>query len=57
MISGLVQSGSEVDAFGLFIEMRRKGVSIIDPLVLSSIVCASANLAMLELESRFMDLL
>ncbi|XWS13335.1 hypothetical protein CRYUN_Cryun36dG0028700 [Craigia yunnanensis] len=49
LISGLVQSGNGVDAFGLFIEMRREGVSIIDPLVLSSIVGASANLAMLEL--------
>ncbi|XP_007034201.2 PREDICTED: pentatricopeptide repeat-containing protein At4g14050, mitochondrial [Theobroma cacao] len=49
LISGLVQSGNEVDAFGLFIEMRREGVSIIDPLVLSSIIGASANLAMLEL--------
>ncbi|KAE8677596.1 Pentatricopeptide repeat-containing protein [Hibiscus syriacus] len=49
LISGLVQSGDAVDAFGLFVEMRRKGISIIDPLVLSSIVGASANLAMLEL--------
>ncbi|XVF28995.1 hypothetical protein REPUB_Repub15cG0081600 [Reevesia pubescens] len=49
LISGLVQSGNEVEAFGLFIEMRREGVSIIDLLVLSSIVGASANLAMLEL--------
>ncbi|OMP09476.1 hypothetical protein COLO4_05434 [Corchorus olitorius] len=49
LISGLVQSGNEVDAFGLFIEMRREGISIIDPLVLSSIVGASANIAMLEL--------
>ncbi|XP_022761827.1 pentatricopeptide repeat-containing protein At4g14050, mitochondrial [Durio zibethinus] len=49
VISGFVQSGNGIDAFGLFIEMRREGVSIIDPLVLSSIVGASANLAMLEL--------
>ncbi|XVF65362.1 hypothetical protein PTKIN_Ptkin09bG0242300 [Pterospermum kingtungense] len=49
LISGLVQSGNGVDAFVLFIEMRREGVHIIDPLVLSSIVGASANLAMLEL--------
>ncbi|KAK8585525.1 hypothetical protein V6N13_050503 [Hibiscus sabdariffa] len=49
LISGLVQSGNAVDAFGLFVEMRKKGINIIDPLVLSSIVGASANLAMLEL--------
>lgn len=49
LISGLVQSGNGVDAFYLFIEMRREGVRIIDPLVLSSVVGASANLAMLEL--------
>ena len=48
-ISGLVQSGNGVDAFYLFIEMRREGVNIVDPLVLSSIVGASANLAVLEL--------
>ncbi|KAM1270451.1 hypothetical protein ACFX13_032356 [Malus domestica] len=49
LISGLVQSGHGVDAFCLFIEMRRDGVDIVDPLVLSSIVGASANLAVLEL--------
>ncbi|KAM3699567.1 hypothetical protein ACB098_05G034400 [Castanea mollissima] len=48
-ISGLVQSWNGVDAFYLFIEMRREGVKIVDPLVLSSIVGASANLAVLEL--------
>ena len=48
-ISRLVQSGNGVDAFYLFIEMRREGVNIVDPLVLSSIVGASANLAVLEL--------
>ena len=37
-ISGSVQSGNGVDAFYLFIEMRREGVNIVDPLVLSSIV-------------------
>ncbi|TYG78024.1 hypothetical protein ES288_D02G024200v1 [Gossypium darwinii] len=49
LISGLIQSANGVDAFGLFVKMRRQGISIIDPLVLSSIVGASANLAMLEL--------
>ncbi|GAV78961.1 PPR domain-containing protein/PPR_2 domain-containing protein/DYW_deaminase domain-containing protein [Cephalotus follicularis] len=49
LISGLVQSGCGLDAFGLFIKMRREGVNIVDPLVLSSIVGACANLAVLEL--------
>ncbi|KAK7300724.1 hypothetical protein RJT34_11573 [Clitoria ternatea] len=49
LISGLVQSGNGVDAFHLFVEMRREGVSIVDPLVLSSVVGACANLAVLEL--------
>ncbi|PSS35647.1 Pentatricopeptide repeat-containing protein [Actinidia chinensis var. chinensis] len=49
LISGLVQSGHWVDGFHLFIEMRRKGVDIVDPFSLSSIVGASANLAALEL--------
>ncbi|XP_021811579.1 pentatricopeptide repeat-containing protein At4g14050, mitochondrial isoform X1 [Prunus avium] len=49
LISGLVQSGHGVDALYLFIEMRREGVHIVDPLVLSSIVGACANLAVLEL--------
>nr|KJB27623.1 hypothetical protein B456_005G013200 [Gossypium raimondii] len=49
LISGLIQSGNGVDAFGLFVKMRRQGISIIDPLVLSSIVGASANLTMLEI--------
>ncbi|PRQ38377.1 putative tetratricopeptide-like helical domain, DYW domain-containing protein [Rosa chinensis] len=49
LISGLVQSGNGVDALYLFIEMRREGVDIVDPLVLSSTVGACANLAVLEL--------
>ncbi|CAL5413919.1 unnamed protein product [Camellia sinensis] len=49
LISGLVQSGQWIDGFNLFIEMRREGVDIIDPFILSSIVGASANLAALEL--------
>ncbi|KAI7981043.1 Pentatricopeptide repeat-containing protein [Camellia lanceoleosa] len=49
LISGLVQSGQWIDGFNLFIEMRRAGVHIVDPFILSSIVGASANLAALEL--------
>ncbi|KAL5542770.1 hypothetical protein UlMin_010480 [Ulmus minor] len=49
LISGLVQSGNGVDAFYLFVDMRREGIDIVDPLVLSSIVGACANLAVLEL--------
>lgn len=49
LISGLVQSGNGSDAFDLFIEMLREGIDIVDPLVLSSIVGACANLAVLEL--------
>lgn len=49
LISGLVQSGKGIDGSYLFIEMRREGVDIVDPLVLSSVVGACANLALLEL--------
>ncbi|KAK2991658.1 hypothetical protein RJ640_025127 [Escallonia rubra] len=49
LISGLVQSGHWVDAFNLFIEMRREGMDIEDPFILSSIVGASANFSALEL--------
>ncbi|XP_042509181.1 pentatricopeptide repeat-containing protein At4g14050, mitochondrial-like, partial [Macadamia integrifolia] len=49
LISGIVQSGDGFDAIKLFIQMRREGVKIIDPFVLSSVVGASANLAALEL--------
>ncbi|XP_027334090.1 pentatricopeptide repeat-containing protein At4g14050, mitochondrial-like [Abrus precatorius] len=49
LISGMVQSGNAVDAFNLFVEMRREGISVTDPLVLSSVVGACANLAVLEL--------
>ncbi|KAL5781359.1 hypothetical protein ACOSP7_006388 [Xanthoceras sorbifolium] len=49
LISGLVQSGNGIDAFYMFISMRREGVDIVDPMVLSSIVGACANLAVLEL--------
>ncbi|KAF3456652.1 hypothetical protein FNV43_RR01306 [Rhamnella rubrinervis] len=49
LISGLVQSGNGSDGFDLFIKMLREGIDIVDPLVLSSIVGACANLAVLEL--------
>ncbi|XP_028102254.1 pentatricopeptide repeat-containing protein At4g14050, mitochondrial-like [Camellia sinensis] len=42
-------SGQWIDGFNLFIEMRRAGVDIVDPFILSSIVGASTNLAALEL--------
>ncbi|XP_019057005.1 PREDICTED: pentatricopeptide repeat-containing protein At4g14050, mitochondrial isoform X2 [Tarenaya hassleriana] len=45
LISGLVQSGKGLDAFYVFTEMRREGVNIVDPLVLSSMVGACSNLA------------
>ncbi|XP_038697217.1 pentatricopeptide repeat-containing protein At4g14050, mitochondrial-like [Tripterygium wilfordii] len=45
LISGFVQSGNGIDASNLFIEMRREGVDIVDPLVLSSVIGACANLA------------
>ncbi|KAF2306739.1 hypothetical protein GH714_020975 [Hevea brasiliensis] len=48
LISGLVQSGHGIDGSYLFIEMRREGVDIVDPLVLSSVVGACANIAVLE---------
>ncbi|KAJ4846058.1 Pentatricopeptide repeat-containing protein, mitochondrial [Turnera subulata] len=47
LISGLVQSGNGTDGCQLFVEMRREGVDIVDPLVLSSVVGACANLASL----------
>nr|DAD34238.1 TPA_asm: hypothetical protein HUJ06_004878 [Nelumbo nucifera] len=49
LISGLVQSGDDIHALRLFIEMRKEGIEIRDPFVLSSIVGASANLAALDL--------
>lgn len=49
LISGLIQSGNGMYSFSLFSEMRREGIDIVDPLVLSSVVGASANLALLEL--------
>lgn len=49
LVSGLVQSGNGVEALHLFVEMRHEGVSVTDPLVLSSVVGACANLALWEL--------
>ncbi|KAK4768528.1 hypothetical protein SAY87_003669 [Trapa incisa] len=49
LISGFVQSGNNIDAFEMFIEIRREAIDIVDPLVLSSIVGACANLALLDL--------
>ncbi|VFQ93471.1 unnamed protein product [Cuscuta campestris] len=49
LISGMVQSGEFFDAFNLFIEMRKEGVDISDPYVLSSIIGASSSLAALDL--------
>lgn len=49
LISGLVQSGYWVDVFNLFNEMRREGIDIVDPFILSSIIGASANFAALKL--------
>ncbi|RID49931.1 hypothetical protein BRARA_H00693 [Brassica rapa] len=45
LISGFVQSGKGLEAFSVFTEMRRESVDILDPLVLSSIVGACANMA------------
>ncbi|KAK4266604.1 hypothetical protein QN277_027497 [Acacia crassicarpa] len=49
LISGLIQSGNEVDGLCFFIEMKKDGIDIVDPLILSSVVGACANLAVLEL--------
>ncbi|XP_047176809.1 pentatricopeptide repeat-containing protein At4g14050, mitochondrial [Vigna umbellata] len=49
LISGLVQSGNGFEALNMFVEMRYDGVSVTDPLVLSSVVGACANLALWEL--------
>lgn len=53
LISGMVQSGNRADAFSLFMDMRREGVEIVDPFVLSSIVGASASLAALDVGRQF----
>ncbi|KAI4372794.1 hypothetical protein MLD38_010983 [Melastoma candidum] len=48
LISGLLQSGKDIDAMELYVEMNREGVEIVDPPVLSSVVGACANMALLE---------
>ncbi|KAH6770112.1 Pentatricopeptide repeat superfamily protein [Perilla frutescens var. hirtella] len=49
VISGFMQGGLCLDSFKLFIELRREGVDIDGPFVLSSLIVGSATLAMLEL--------
>ncbi|GJS34202.1 pentatricopeptide repeat-containing protein [Tanacetum coccineum] len=49
LVTDLIQSGHFVSAFHLFIEMRKEGIKIIDPFVLSSVIIGSANLVALEL--------
>ncbi|KAL0417250.1 UNVERIFIED_CONTAM: Pentatricopeptide repeat-containing protein, mitochondrial [Sesamum latifolium] len=49
LISGFVQGGHCVDSFRLFAELRRGGVDIEGPFVLSSLIVGSASLAMLEM--------
>ncbi|PIN22686.1 hypothetical protein CDL12_04597 [Handroanthus impetiginosus] len=53
VISGFVQGGHCVDSFRLFNELRRDGVAIEEPFVLSSLIVGSASLAMLELGKQF----
>ncbi|XP_020585236.1 pentatricopeptide repeat-containing protein At4g14050, mitochondrial-like [Phalaenopsis equestris] len=49
LISGLVRSGNSFEALNLFVEMRREGTLIDDAFILSSVVSASADMAMLAL--------
>lgn len=49
LISGFVQGGHCVDSFRIFKKLRREGVDIGEPFVLSSLIVGSATLAMLEL--------
>ncbi|KAJ8449677.1 hypothetical protein Cgig2_001333 [Carnegiea gigantea] len=49
LISGLVQSGHGIDAFSIFMKMRKETDHGIDPFILSAIIAACANMAMLEL--------
>lgn len=49
LISGLIQSGNEVDGLCFFVEMRKDGIDIVDPFLLSSAIGACANIAVLEL--------
>lgn len=49
VISGFTQGGLCFDSFKLFKELRREGVNITVPFVLSSLIVGSATLARLEL--------
>ncbi|TMW89000.1 hypothetical protein EJD97_017781 [Solanum chilense] len=49
LISGFVQNGNLIDAVDVFLEVRREGVDMRDPFILSSIVGACASLAALQL--------
>nr|AYM00537.1 pentatricopeptide repeat protein [Salvia miltiorrhiza] len=49
LISGFMQAGLCLDSFNLFKELRREGVDLDGPFVLSSLIVGSATLAMLEL--------
>ncbi|KAM3249781.1 pentatricopeptide repeat-containing protein, mitochondrial [Capsicum annuum] len=49
LISGLVQNGNLTDAVDVFLEVRREGVDMRDPFILSSVVGACASLAALQL--------
>ncbi|XP_051115091.1 pentatricopeptide repeat-containing protein At4g14050, mitochondrial [Andrographis paniculata] len=48
-ISGFVQGRHTDESFRIFSEMRRDGVDIEDPFVLSSLIAGSSSLALLEL--------
>ncbi|PKA61746.1 Pentatricopeptide repeat-containing protein [Apostasia shenzhenica] len=56
LISGLVRSGNGLLALSLFVEMRKKGTTIDDAFVLSSVVGASADIAMLALGKQLHSL-
>ncbi|KAK8959458.1 Pentatricopeptide repeat-containing protein [Platanthera guangdongensis] len=49
LISSLVHSGSHFDALKLFVEMLREGIDINDAFVLSAVVGAAADMALLVL--------
>ncbi|KAL6009373.1 hypothetical protein ACLOJK_022602 [Asimina triloba] len=49
LISGFVLSGDNVKALEWFVQMRSGIIQIVDPFILSAVIGASSNLAMLEL--------
>ncbi|KAK4341520.1 hypothetical protein RND71_040021 [Anisodus tanguticus] len=49
LISGFVQNGNFIDAIDVFLEVRREGVDMRDPFILSSVIGACASLAALQL--------